>query len=1490
MGGLTLAGAVIVAAPLTATAVDTCIVSDVRNSNGKVTFQIRYSNNLTGCSWIVPNGVTSLEAAVVGAGGAGGWGNQGGGGGGGEVLHNQNFVVVPGSSIPVSIGTGGAAATAQNRPGGNGTSTTFGDIIATGGGGGGGAGPYWLTANMSPVGGPGGSSGGNNVFGTVATLTASGRAVYGAVGNSTFQGWTSYAHRGGAGISNSVAYGSQVSYGAGAGGGGAYEAATDSTAVSNGSGGMLTTLGRSGAGIYLMGKCLAGGGEGIYRAASGSNTVAGTNFTTANPCKTPDGVVVPGTNSGAYHASDATQYPAADSGGGAAAGIIGGTINDARAGSNGVVLISYTVTTPTITSSDFTNVQRPIISGNGSNGDTINLSVGGATYTTTVANGAWAVNLNSATPASGALSMTINGANAVSVYSTDPYGGISSTTTQNLTIDTVAPITPTVPSSPSLTNVNNRDLPFTIEQGSSAQCFLSSVGSYTSCSSPFNTGVLPDGVQTFRVKSVDPAGNTSSIATYSWTIDTVAPAAPAISTSSLYQTTTNVTVNFSAEAGSTFTCKLDNAATTNCTSSSSMLLSGLTQGNHTFTVYAADTAGNVSNSVYSFIVDSLAPSAPVISNSSAYATTPNLSIAFTSENGSTNNCSLDGAAFASCSSPFLTGTLTEGTHNLRVTSTDLAGNTSSLALYTWTQDTIAPTAPGISTSAAYQTTSNVTVNFTTSSGTTTCQLDTNPATQCTSATTATYSSLTEGSHSITIRSADAAGNISSSTYNFVVDTLAPVAPSLLPTSELTNNPVGTFSFTSEEGSSSSCSIDTAVFESCSSPLTTGSLTDGLHTIRIRSTDAAGNVSLVTMRSWTIDTVAPSAANISSQGAYQASNDVTVDFLAESGNTYTCQLDDTTPVACSSENFHSYSNLAEGQHTVRVRVTDAAGNVSTSSYTFTVDTVAPLAPVKASDNSAPKARTSLTNAIFNFSTELNTSTQCKVRSADWVSCSSGFELNDLALGAHSFSVRSIDLAGNISPETQYVWEVVPPGPGLPSISFEDNVVSLSGATAGANGDSYEYKLVDSNDNILVPWGSTSSSFALRQSDGEYQLFARLVDDQNIIGGSVSQLITITNQPAPAVGSTPRLNVASTQGYSSESRLEVSIDWPQGTKNVRLFSTQNNNSGLGQLTSLTGNWTQLDNRRRTMWNFTPAGVPKVTATHTLTAEFLDAKNVVINSQSTSVIIDVQAPTLLSAVPIAITGDTLPIDVQAADEVGGSGLSEAIVSRAARLIGPANSPTFELFPVVDGKVIISNVTLGETFLVRVRDRVGNISTASFTVAALNRETLTVTPKVAGTAKVGQTLKFSAGTWPKTYKVTNQWLADGIVIRGATKATFKLTNDQAGKKISVAVTGTRDTYYPTLVSSPTSAVVTGGKLTAGSIKIGTAQVGRLITPKIGTWTGAPTLSYVWKRGSTVVGKTLTYTPTKLDSGKKLTLTVTGAKLGFTKLSKTITTSAVKP
>lgn len=103
----------------------------------------------------------------------------------------------------------------------------------------------------------------------------------------------------------------------------------------------------------------------------------------------------------------------------------------------------------------------------------------------------------------------------------------------------------------------------------------------------------------------------------------------------------------------------------------------------------------------------------------------------------------------------------------------------------------------------------------------------------------------------------------------------------------------------------------------------------------------------------------------------------------------------------------------------------------------------------------------------------------------------------------------------------------------------------------------------------------------------------------------------------------------------------------------------------------------------------------------------------------------------------------------------------------------------------------------LVRVSDQLGyDIQTFRPVLAALSA------PKVSGSAKVGGTLRATAGSWPvPDVELAYQWLRAGNAISGAKSPSYQLKKADAGQKISVRVTASRSDY-PTASSARSSSV----------------------------------------------------------------------------------------
>src|SRR5207253_2854114 len=187
------------------------------------------------------------------------------------------------------------------------------------------------------------------------------------------------------------------------------------------------------------------------------------------------------------------------------------------------------------------------------------------------------------------------------------------------------------------------------------------------------TGVA-DGSHTFQVKATDTAGNTGTAASYTWTVDTLAPTASITASPTNPSNSSAPSFSFTSEAGASFQCALDGAAFAACSSPKSY--TGVAAGSHTFQVKATDTAGNTGTAAsFTWTVDTVAPTASITASPTNPSNSSAPSFSFSSEAGATFQCALDGAAFAACSSPKSYTGVADGSHTFQVKATDAAGNT-----------------------------------------------------------------------------------------------------------------------------------------------------------------------------------------------------------------------------------------------------------------------------------------------------------------------------------------------------------------------------------------------------------------------------------------------------------------------------------------------------------------------------------------------------------------------------------------------------------------------------------------------------------------------------------------------------------------------------------------------------------------------------------------------------------------------------------------------
>ena len=253
-----------------------------------------------------------------------------------------------------------------------------------------------------------------------------------------------------------------------------------------------------------------------------------------------------------------------------------------------------------------------------------------------------------------------------------------------------------------------------------------------------------------------------------------------------------------------------------------------------------------------------------------------------------------------------------------------------------------------------------------------------------------------------------------------------------PDTTITSGPSGTtsdttptFEFTSTEANSTfECRIDGGSFARCSSPFTTGPLSDGAHAFEVRAIDTAGNVDpSPATRSFTVQSPPPDndpPDTTITDGPSGTTNDTTPTFeftSTEADSTFECRIDEGSYTPCTSP--LTTETLDPGSHLFEVRAIDEAGNVdpTPAGREFVVapptppDTTRPDTTITA----GPSDTTDDTTPTFEFtSDEANSIFECRIDGGPFASCATPFTAASLSLGAHTFEVRAIDPSANIDP--------------------------------------------------------------------------------------------------------------------------------------------------------------------------------------------------------------------------------------------------------------------------------------------------------------------------------------------------------------------------------------------------------------------------------------------------------------------------------------------
>ncbi|MDN4983836.1 Ig-like domain-containing protein [Bradyrhizobium sp. WYCCWR 13022] len=815
-------------------------------------------------------------------------------------------------------------------------------------------------------------------------------------------------------------------------------------------------------------------------------------------------------------------------------------------------------------SSDFiTNVASQTVSGTyigtlGA-GETIQVSAdGGTTWVTAT------VNTSNHTWSASGVTLSPSGT-TLSVQTIDAAGNATAGVGHSYTLDSTAPTAvATVTALSSDTGSSNSDFitdvasqtvsgTYTGTLGSGETIQVSADGGATWVAAIANTSnhtwsasgvTLSASGTTLSVQTIDTAGNVTAGTGHSYTLDTTAPTAVATVTalssdsgssssdfitsaasqtvSGTYSGTfgTGETIQVSADGGTTWV-----AATVN-TSNHTWSASGVTlsPSGTTLSVQTIDTAGNATAGTgHSYTLDTSAPT--------AVATVTALS----SDTGTSNSDFVTSVASQTVSGTY-TGTLGSG-ETIRVSAdggTNWVTATANASNHTWSASGVTLLASG--TSLSVQT------------------ID--PAGNVTSGTPHSYTLDTTAptaAATVTALSSDSGNSSSDFITNVALQTVSGTYTGTLGTGE-------TIQVSADGGTTWVTAIANTSNHTWSASGVT--LSASGTTLSVQTIDTAGNATAGTGHSYTLDTTAPTAVAavtaLSSDSGSSSSDFITSVASQTVSGTYTGTLGSGEAIQVSADggttwvtatvntSNHTWSlsgvTLSPGGTTLSVQTIDAAGNITAGTgHSYSLDTSAPTAVATVT---ALSADTGTSNSDFVTSVASQTvsgaytgtlgSGETIQVSADggttWVTATANTSANTwsaagvtLLAGGTTLSVRTIDLAGNITAGTGHSYTLDSSAPpeavAITSITGASSPASTSIIVAGTNGalrpgDKVQ---ISSSDNAtwtdVVASGLNRWSFAdnvARSSSFTY--FIRVVDSAGNAGATATQSVVVANNGA------------------------------------------------------------------------------------------------------------------------------------------------------------------------------------------------------------------------------------------------------------------------------------------------------------------------------------------------------------------------------------------
>ena len=580
------------------------------------------------------------------------------------------------------------------------------------------------------------------------------------------------------------------------------------------------------------------------------------------------------------------------------------------------------------------------------------------------------------------------------------------------------------------------------------------------------------------------------------------------------------------------------------------------------------------------------------------------------------------------------------------------------------------------------------------------------------------------------------------------------------------------------------------------------LADGDYNYQLRVIDDAGNISATVSQVVTIDTVVPDASktiaidSISDDTGLSSSDFITSDTSLTLHGSLGATLADGEYAQISIDGGVTWQNvivtgnnwyyvdgrtLANQTYDYYVRVVDAAGNVGASAHQqVTVDTVAPDAAITVSVDNITVDTGFDNNDFLTSSTSytLHGTLGAELGAGEYVQVSmdggttwvyatvSGtqWSYNDtrtLTDDSYSYQVRVVDQAGNVGATTSQVVTVDTQAPQygvtIDSISDDtgqsgsdfitmDTTLTINGSLGSALAGDERVQISLDGGNTWVDTTVTNQRWSYTDprdlDDGDYTYQVRIIDQAGNVGSTASQVVTVDTTPPTTVGTV----VSYTDG-EGERQGTYGTSVATDDTSPLINGTLNRAPDDGEIVQLYRDGIllgQVTMNGSASWSFQDNGLSD--GNHTYIVRVTDKAGNYTESDGFVLNVDTSVPTTTAAITAQTTSDTTPIvsGTVSADLVNGEYLVVTVNGKTytsqtggAVVVDPDHNTWYLQIPDSDALGVASyNVTA------QVKSSAGNGNTTGIANGSLVIDTTTVNTDWATTAGNSNNSTMTVGT----------------------------------------------------------------------------------------------------------------------------------------------------